>query len=280
MVKTVRAAPEENVMQEFTMNNAKLLGPRTGLGITLIAGASLLAGCLGPVEVGDAMPDDGPSDSATGGTSAEPVGCGDADARARAPYDAWRGQSNDFGELAGTVFRGYLEGGDDLTLTVGVDGAATLLVGEAAASAVADQGYLCVSEGNCAEQTTLASGATYPVYGATFEDGRLRLPVQSRSAYEPWCTLQEPNAWDDCLYAIRPNVEISWGETCHIGEDEVDCGYFSLVQYPGPCTCTSVECFAGIMTTTSNLLLDLRLDGDQLDGSLGSTNVHLSRDSE
>lgn len=261
------------------------------VGLALLGASSLLSACVGPVDVGDATGGSGGTSGAdgTGGTlgegtggSSEPSECSERDITARAGYDAWRAQTNDFGALAGATFTGYVEGGEDLTLTIGADHSATLVVGEAAPAPVADLGYLCADPIDCVPQQGLATGGTYPIHGATFESDRLQVPLQAMSAYEPWCLLQEPVAWGDCQFRERPNVAIMWGETCAMGEEEVDCSYLALVFTPGVCLCTSVECLAGVQSTEPTMVLDVRFDAaeDKLEGSIGSANVHLFRATE
>jgi hypothetical protein len=203
--------------------------------------------------------------------------CTVADAEARSAYDTWRSTPNSLAELAGAVFSGYIEGGSDLTLGIGRDQSATLVVGERAAPPVKDAAYLCGEEDpldvcSLRYESGLLEGGTYPLHGASFEDGRLLVEVQQAAAADPWCALQDPVlAEPDCYYSLVGPDEIGWGpNSCTVGNALVDCGWFAMAALDmQPCACTSTECFGGI-DRLEKFTFDLRLmaDDGRLEGSL------------
>ena len=250
--------------------------------------AVLSASCADEVVVGDALGDAqdivapcddcGPEDGGEPEDAGEPEGpdCTDADAEARAEYDAWKSTPNSLAELAGMTFSGYIEGGADLTLFVGRDQSATLVVGEPADPPVKDTAYLCGDGDSLDTCSTLYSsglleGGTYPLHGASFEDGRFIAEVEQGAAVDAWCALQDPVlAEPDCLYSLVGPEPISWGANgCWIGSRSVDCGWFAMANDVQPCRCTSTECFGGI-GRTEEFTIDLRQTPEEgsLEGSL------------
>ncbi len=278
--------------------------------------------CAENVEVGEAKPDDGEAaeEPQTSGdeqdpddgieepdapvdepdapvdepdaTSEEPeaVDCSEADAAARAPYDAWQEIENDFGVLAGKTLSGYIEGGPDLSLVIATDHSATLTVGAAAPAPQKNQSYLCDNgfEDEHVACEVAAShppvqGGSYPVHGAALEDSRLKMPVQPFSPWDAWCALQDPYEQeqpDRCFFTTSSGAGFSTSlESCSLDDEQVDCGWLALVQ-SGICSCTSTECFAAM--AGEGELIDARLNEteDTLTGSFLGATVYLFVDEE
>lgn len=258
----------------FTARRARSIG----LCSFAAACALLWAGCGGVVEVGDAKDDPRepeeepsagsgnepeptgpapttptPTPSTPAPTVPEPPDCTTADATKRANYDTLRALPNALGELVGKSFTGYLEGGPDVELIVDASGNATFYIGEPAAPPVADEGYLCgnrLQDGSqCARYyRTAMEGAVYPVHGARYADGRLRVPLQVNEAYDEWCSLQTPHDSDSCFFRTLANVAYTDSPAngqCFYGSESADCGWLELGEM-GICTCTSTECFASL----------------------------------
>lgn len=254
-------------------------------------------GCAGNVEVGEAKPAEGEAVENPEGTSdgqepsddgvdePEEVDCAEADAEARAPYDAWREVGNDFGVLAGKTLTGYIEAGADLRLTIADDHTATLVVGEAAPPPEKNESYLCESgiadEFAACEAATshpLEVGGSYPVHGATLEDSRLVIPLQQSSPWDAWCALQDPQEAEQpehCFFSTSSGAGFSHSlEACTLDYEDVDCGWLAL-SMSGVCRCTSTECFA--VVGGDGDLLDARLNEaeDALVGSFRGATVYL-----
>lgn len=278
--------------------------PTSAVALTVFA-------CAGNVEVGEAKPDaeeTGEDHQASGDdkesnddgidepvptaeepreTSGEPeeVDCSEADTQARAPYEAWQELDNDFGVLAGKTFKGYIEAGPDLLLTIEADHTATLVVGEAAPAPVKDQGYLCdesfedeFTGCEIAASHPPVTGGSYPLHGATLDDGRLKAPIQQQAAWDAWCALQDSYEQvqpDRCFFTTSNGAGFSVSPLgCKLDEEPVDCGWLAL-SMSGVCSCTSTECFAAI--AGEGELLDARLNDtqDQLVGSFRGATVYL-----
>lgn len=260
--------------------------------------------CAGNVEVGEAKPDNGESADEQeqtddgvdepetsveepGATSGEPqeVDCSEADAAARAPYDAWQEIENDFGVLAGKTLSGYIEGGPALRLTIAADHTATLVVGEAAPAPEKDQSYLCDNgfedeyfACEVAYSQPPVAGGSYPLHGATLEDSRLEVALQTLSPWDSWCALQDPHEQeqpDRCFFTTISHAGFSTSlEACTLDYEPVDCGWLKLAQSQ-ICSCTSTECFA--LIGGAGELLDARLNEteDALVGSFKGATVYL-----
>jgi hypothetical protein len=207
-------------------------------------------------------------------------GCEDFVYEAKTQYEVWVATLNDWSPLAGTTFEGYVEGGPDLTLRINADQSATLIVGEAAPAPVADQAYLCepLFEGLNCDVRSLLPGGTYPLHGATLDGARLRAPVQMTSAFDTWCELQTPIPWNDnCYYSVDSPAGYSFSDGfCTVDGLEVDCGWMFLSK-ADVCACTSEECFASVYSETPGIDARLSDDGLELQGSIGSAPVYLSR---
>lgn len=269
-------------------------------------------GCAGNVEVGEAKPDDGeaseqpqasgdekdPADDAIdepetpveepSATSSEPqaVDCSEADAAARAPYEAWQAIENDFGVLAGKTLSGYIEGGPDLLLTIAADHTATLVVGDAAPAPEKDQSYLCDNGFDdeyfaceVAYSQPPVAGGSYPLHGGTLEDSRLKVALQAFSPWDAWCALQDAHqeAPGGCFFTTIWHAGFSYsldGQSCTLDYEPVDCGWLKLAQSQ-ICSCTSTECFA--LIGGDGELLDARLNEteDALVGSFKGATVYL-----
>jgi hypothetical protein len=275
-----------------------------------LAAVMSAGGCSGRVEVGEAKDSiarchghDCPSESSEeagaggeagigseAGAGGDVPDCSAADAATRAIYDEWRSTPNEFGELAGSTFAGYVEGGaGSVTLMITTTEEATLVIGEPVAAPVKDEGYLCGdleltgSECSTLYESDLLEGASYPVYGAVFEDGRLTIEVEQSFAADPWCVLQDPVLSEpDCYYSLVGPAEIGWGAPgCSIGGEAVDCGWFEMAVDIEPCACTSTECFARV-GARGRFSIDARLvTADEFEGSLvfngAARTLHLSR---
>ncbi|HEU5073731.1 MAG TPA: hypothetical protein VFU02_06150, partial [Polyangiaceae bacterium] len=215
----------------------------------------------------------------------EEVDCSEADATARAPYEAWQATDNQFGVLAGKTLSGYIEGGPDLLLTIAEDQTATLLVGVAPPPPEKDGSYLCENEFEddyyaCEMAYTRppVPGGSYPVYGATLENSRLQIPLQQFSPWDAWCALQQPHEQvqpNRCFFTTITNDGFSISsEWCTLNNQPVDCGWLALAQ-GGICSCTSTECFAAMAGTGE--LLDARLNDaeTELVGSFRGATVYL-----
>lgn len=247
------------------------------LGFVPFAAACALvwAGCGGLVEVGDAKDDPEEPTAGSGNepeptdpaptapaptapapttpvpTVPEPPDCSMAEATKRATYDTWSTLPNDLGELAGKRFTGYLEGGPDVELVIDAAGVATFSIGDPVAPPVADKGYLCGEELQDGRRCglhygTAIEGAVYTVHGASYTDGRLRVPLQVNAAYDAWCSLQTPHRTDVCLFTSIGNAGFTYysptGE-CYYDNQRADCGWIEL-GHMAVCACTSTECFA------------------------------------
>lgn len=274
-------------MQDFAVS-----GSRWGAIAPVLA--SLLSGCLNPVDVGDALSSGGSSGAESGGEdehgsggAAHSADCAEKDTQVRAPYDEWLAGANDFGELAGTTFSGYIEGGDGLVLVIDADQTARVTVGEPVPAPEKDRGYLCGETPECYQPGPLVPGGTYPVHGAGFDAGWLTIDLHYFSPYEPWCALQTPIPWEPCSFDIAAHAETHWGETCSVGETQVDCGWFYLSQR-SICVCTSEVCFSAVHDAEFVRRLEVRfipaediLEGSIVysdgDGNEVSRNVHLSK---
>jgi len=279
--------------------------PLAGLALTTL-------GCAGDVEVGEAKPeveeqaeepseeqepedtDDGieepetpAEEPETPAEEPEEVDCSEADAAARAPYEAWQEIGNDFGELAGKTLSGYIEAGPDLLLTIESDHSATLVVGEAAPEPEKNLSYLCENEFadtdlffacEVARSQPPVFGGSYPLHGATLEDSRLKVPLQVHSPWDPWCALQDPHEQEQdvrCFFTPDTGGPFSMSAGgCTLNDEVVDCGWLSLIQ-GNVCRCTSTECFA--LIGGDGELLDARLNetGDGLVGSFRGATVYL-----
>lgn len=211
-----------------------------------------------------------------------PEDCEDHVYPARQTYDAWQLELNDLGELAGKTFVGYIEGGPDLTLTISTDGSATLVVDEAADPPVAaDEGYLCqqaLLDALDCDLTSVVSGGTYPLHGATLSGSRLQAPVPVAAAFDDWCALQVPIYWSDgCYYSAESPAGYSYSDGyCTVDGVEADCAWMLLVQ-SHLCECTSSECFAANSLNVEGLDVRLSDDGTELTGSLLSHSVYFER---
>ncbi len=240
---------------------------------------ALSSACAGESVVGDAAPTtttSGENEETTEAVDDETTSFGGSGACAEhyesvvEGYDAWKASSNDWDELSGKVFEGYIEGGSDLTLSIDSDGSGTLVVGTAVSVGAADEGYLCKACG-----TLLQEGGSYPIYGASLENSRLIVPLDQNAAFDPWCALQEPVIYDTtqdaCKYSVARNDSIKFGSApCMLGEEEVDCGWLDLADLYGPtCVCTPTECFAEIYPGRG-ISIDARLSdtGDEISGTL------------
>ncbi len=255
----------------------------------LVAVVSL--SCTAEVVVGDAECEDcqsadasvavdtsAPDDTATPIDTAVPDApdCTAADVEARAGYEAWKSTPNALAELAGTMFSGYIEGGADLTLFLERDQTATLIVGDTADPPVKDTAYLCGGDDpletvdNCVAVYDSAplEGGTYPLHGASFENGRLTVEVPQTAAVDPWCALQDPVLSEDCYYSLLAPATTSYSPSgCTIGGEIVDCGWFAMADQTDSCRCTSTECFA---TIGDGFTIDVQLmpDDGRLEGSI------------
>lgn len=209
--------------------------------------------------------------------------------------EAWLGLSNDFGDLTGRSFSGYVEGGPDLTLEIDDAGNATLLVGEPALSPVAGEGYLCGTgpqdgiQCGMRRDSTPIEGATYPLHGATFDGVRLVMPIQRNSPYHDWCVMQAPLG-EDCFFTpvglfafgVTPSESSCW----HVEEgNSVDCGWLELGGYDA-CSCTETDCIATIHEAT-DMSIDARYDeesreisGSFIDGERERPRLYLFEDDE
>lgn len=203
------------------------------------------------------------------------------DRSTRETYETWQAAPNDFGALAGTTFSGYIENGPDITLTLGSDQSARLLVGESVPLPMAESGYLCHQNTaltlDC-DLTQLIEGGTYPLHGTTLTGSRFKAPVPLTAAFDEWCALQTPvPQGDTCTYAVDSPSEFSLSQdNCRQGGAPVDCSWLLLAQ-AFVCACTETECFAWASTDGAGLDLRLSDDGTELSGSLLSGTVHLTR---
>jgi len=273
--------------------------------LAVILSAAALFGCEGKViEAGDAEDTDD-SNEGDGDTSEQTTtsqtqdpdpSCSDEDAAASASYENWLVLDNDFEDAAvnllGKTFQGYIEGGDDITLQIAADGSATFFVDELVdlPAPIKDKGYLCSpllpeTQDFCFD--TPMVGIPYEIRGATLTNGRLVVPIQEHSPYDPWCQLQTPILYRDeepCVFALIRSEGGTFSpstNTCTIGGRAYDCSWLDTAMWPASfCECTSSACFAAIRANPS-LKLDVRI-GDvagEISGSLAygdqTTPVHL-----
>jgi len=291
---------EKQIKEIDVMNHChfKAIGCFLGPCLALLS-VGALPGCEGQVTtVGEAedtsAKDETGETSAkdeTGETSAQETksevgtsvpGCEDQDALVRSNYDTWLASDNDFededlGSLVGKTFEGYIEGGDDISLIIDADGSAVFFVGERVDYPVTDKdkGYLCgpadtpeKDSGLCI--STPMEGVAYEVRGASLDRGRLLVPIQEASPYDPWCKQQTPvldNPEDEgadppsCTYALIPNEGVTFRDgECKLGGRPYDCGWLQTALIPvSTCTCTTAECFADVGRST-DLGFDARVD--------------------
>lgn len=210
-----------------------------------------------------------------------PEDCDEHEYPAQDTYDAWQTAPNDLGELSGATFVGYIEGGASLTLTIGSDESAVLVVDEPAQPPVADEGYLCdqaILDALDCDLTGVVSGGTYPLHGATLTGGRLQAPIPVAAAFDDWCALQTPNYWGDgCYYSVESSAGYSFSDGyCTVDDQEVDCAWMLLTQ-AHLCECTSTACFAANSLEAAGLDLRLSDDGTELTGGLLSYDVYFER---
>ncbi len=260
-------------------------------------GAALLAiavsACELPVEVGEAgtirVPTVAPSGTLTdeiedsSSPSEPPADCSAHDAEQRREYDEWLSTGNQWEALAGQTFVGYVVNGPSLTLTIAADQSATLVVDEAIDPPTERmEGYLCHDnfiDSLACPFDALLPGASYPLHGATLQDGRLRSPVQIYSPLDAWCALQVPVQHDDCFHSVASGEEFSVStDRCTTGSagTEVDCDWLLLTQ-THTCTCTSSECFALIIPDQPGLDARLSDDGRTIEGVILENRIYLER---
>jgi hypothetical protein len=261
-------------------------------------------GCDGYVDVGKAKTNNGDGDDTSGdgdgvmgdgdgvmgdgdgvageGGGPSALSCEDEDALVRADYDEWKATDNDFGDLVGQTFSGYIEGDADVALIIDEDGNARFVVDEAApAPTERESGYLCddskFESCRSAAERQPVIGGTYEIHGATFDGNRLRVPLPQFAPYDQWCALQNPVAWHDdpCYFDLTDGGPITWGEQgCSVNVKDVNCGWFDLAVQALVCRCTSSECFASAVSIQGGQLeIDARVSDDGFVGSfLGAEN--------
>lgn len=206
--------------------------------------------CAGEVMVGEvdegAGGDDG-SDSAAvdgctscGGGSVD-VDCTAHDERLLSDYHRWRAAENEFGELAGSHWVGFVSPGSvsverSLDLVITADHEATLQVGTPTAP-MAGGGYL-ENDGSA-----LPEGARYEIHGAGFDEEELLIPVPLYAPYAEWCPLQVPypRPDTDCGAELVPGAVSCTGEVCTTDGRTVSRSYV-LTTGINPCACTLSEC--------------------------------------
>jgi len=212
-------------------------------------GAILFAGCVGQAIVGEEAPESG-GDGDEGG---EPVDCAEDEPQPPGP------PVNDFANLAGTVWEGYFEGGDDVTLVLGADGSGTYYVGERRdfdPPTDPDTGYLCLADPTpelpCAAD--LMEGFAYSVQGASVDARRVQFSVNNKEPWNDWCALQTPlrQSPSRCEFSTFPGEYEGYGTThdrCFLenvddpNTEERDCAWLHLA-FTGVCECNSQECFS------------------------------------
>lgn len=205
--------------------------------------ALFLNACLGPAEVGEE------SDSADAGD-----GDGDGDGDEGEPS-----VPDDVGDLAGTRWEGYFEGGVDVTLVFGRDGAGSILYGEDKnldPPTDPDVGYFCEGDEQSCLVYQLNEGWPYPISDAEVSGRRVEFTVPLADPWEEWCALQTPHVQQENSdgsknYGVGPNHGGGFNsEGCFIYEsvgssevEYVDCGWFSLAS-ASVCQCDANECVA------------------------------------
>jgi len=252
-----------------TTRQRRNLSSWLGLSSALACAFGLTTGCLQEEVVGQA---DGGGDANCAGCAPddwEPSGhCAEEDADLRAAYDAWRRSPNDLGELRGTRWEGYVEGGPDIELVFEGDGTATLHAGVPQAP-VAELGYLC-TEDSCGPPGLL-EGGSYALHGATYENSRFRSPIHYNSARDEWCAMQTPLevVHDECHF--YPLVsETHSGDVCTHEDVVVDCDWLTVLSNE-TCRCVSTGCFGDIEALNiSPGTLDLTFDASdqRFDGAI------------
>jgi len=241
-----------------------------GLSSALACAFGLTTGCLQDEVVGQAGTGGGDSECAgCAPDDWEPSGeCAEEDQAARAAYDAWRRSPNELGELRGTRWTGYVEGGPDVELVVETDGTATLHAG-VPQTPVAELGYLCTDE-SCGPRGLL-EGGSYALHGATYEDSRFRSPIHYNAARDEWCTMQTPfeSVHEECHF-LSLFAETHAGDTCTHNDMPVDCDWLSVLSNE-TCRCVSTGCFGDIEVAGSRPgTLDLTFDASdqRFDGAV------------
>jgi hypothetical protein len=221
--------------------------------------ASLLSACVGEAVVGEET--DGDTSSSTGGSEG-----GDGDG---APAL----KANAFGDLAGTRWEGYYEGGEDVTVILGTDGSGSIFLGDAAKQPAPptdpDLGYLCEGdiESTCSPYQ-VNNGWNYPIQEGLVQGRRFQFSVPLGDPWVEWCALQTPQVWQEnegeSWYGVGPNLGGGNDEGgCFVGFEEdkeyVDCGWYFLAQRMPVCECTATKCEA---SSSSKSEFDLTSDAD------------------
>lgn len=247
--------------------------------LLLGTGGFLVSGCAQSETVGEAgsggasmVPDTSDDQTGTGSQPTQPDDCSESPDLA-APFLEWKATPNSVESLAGSTWKGYLLGGFDLTLTIAEDNSAVLQVGEAVAAPMKDQGYLC-SDAGCSSRT-LNEGGAYAVHGASFANNRLRFDLKLGAAYEEWCGLQTVFDVGDCSFAPLPNDVIRWPDPCKVGEEVVDCQWFSMHFPEQTCQCTSEGCIPYMPETPFDATFDA--EAQSLEGVIGQAQFILTR---
>lgn len=172
--------------------------------------------------------------------------------------------NNDFGDLAGTRWEGYVEGGSDVTLILGRDGTGTFLYGEdrnLAPPTDPDKGYFCEWTDSIAPACSpyrLNAGWSYPVHDTVVTGRRVEFRVPVTDPWADWCALQTPQVQQEDpdgtkVYGVGPNFGGGHDEKgCFIHESQgsrekvyVDCGWYMIAQREMACECDATECVAG-----------------------------------
>lgn len=183
-------------------------------------------------------------------------------------FNNWLSTQNDVGDFAGSAWEGYVDLGPDLRLEVGLNGNATLFVGEPISDEhlQANGGYLCRTDGpnDCPKENKfvveggvqLLDGSVLPLRGIQASGPRLQIDVQTSVAFAPFCALQTPvPGEDECQYAPSPPDFV--GEPVQCGpETDLNCGF---VAASAQCRCNEDECFPDVYT---DMKIDLTLGSD------------------
>jgi hypothetical protein len=213
--------------------------------------------------------------------------------------------TGDFASLVGT-WTGYVEsyqfpsGSDAIVLSFsapsGGSPSGTIVFGQGSPPPPptdGDAGYSPNGAMGNAIPTSITEGFVYTVLSSSFDGSRLRLGVESREPYSPWCALQTSYSWsaNACTFGCLPNWPAMGGAspsaTSILDNPDggpnlvVSTGQFTLCEFPyGVCDCDPTSCT--VRLDQPNWTFDMQFTSGHLDGSgvLGTGNnpynVHLT----
>jgi hypothetical protein len=204
------------------------------------------------------------------------------------PLGGCAGESVDLGEgEAGTPLEGVWVGSlasdafvtspKKLQLNLDAHGNGSLLVGETALEPPADKavGYPPEAQADAGEASSLLlhlyEGVSYALENVSFSGNNLHFELTPHLAFEPWCALQTPVAWDiggyRCLENEGGQIEREDGQKrCFadpLGDrQEVDCLALFLcsVSHSVGCFCDETTCHAEMPSGRLAMSFDLELD--------------------